>query len=291
MSDAGPHRSISAPRWPPLRSSVVPAKYQTIGDVATLVQHRGPTTLPGSPPSSSAGPPVLCLHDAGMSGASFADLLDELEATHSPIAFDLPGHGRSAGLDSLDSVPAMAAHAAGLLEAYRLDRVVVVGEGLGVAVALELAASRPELVAGLVLTGGAAASWDLDEEIASLAAVTAGRARRELDRTGYAPETDRSVYRKAFGVWVETDPRATVGARRAQAAWSLGDRGGAITAPTRVVIGQHEEEASAASASNLAASLPDATVVTLEGAGRRGVLEQPAGLAGIVADLTGELAR
>lgn len=269
----------------------MPAKYQTIQDVATLVHHRGPTTLPGAPPDTSAGPVVLCLHDAGMGGTSFAGVLDELAGGHSPVAFDLPGHGRSAGLDSLDSVAAMAAHAAGLLEGYGLSGVAVLGEGLGVAVGLELAATRPDLVAGLVLTGGAAASWDLDGEIENLAAITSGRARREFDRTGYAPDTDRSVYQLAFGVWVKTDPRATLGARRAQAAWSLGDRAGSVTAPTRVVVGEHEEEPSAAAARALADSLPNASVVTLAGAGRRGVLEQPAALARIVADLTEEQGR
>ena len=230
---------------------------------------------------------MVCLHEAGMGGGSFADLLDALDGGHSPIAFDRPGHGRSGGLDALDSVSAMADHAAGLLDAYGLAGVVVVGEGIGTAVALELAATRPELVASLVLTGGAAASWELDDEIDALAAITAGRARREFDRTGYAPETDRSVYQKAFGVWVKTDPRATVGERRAQATWSLGDRAGSIAAPTLVVVGEHEEEASAAAARSLADALPNGSTATLAGAGRRGVLEQPEALVAMIAEMAG----
>jgi 3-oxoadipate enol-lactonase len=269
----------------------VPAKYQTIDDVATLVQHRGPTTLPGAPPDISASRVVVCLHDAGMGGSSFGALMDELEATTCPLAFDLPGHGRSGGLDSLASIADMADHARALLRGFAMEGVIVVGEGMGVAVAIELAAAEPTPVAGLVLVGGAADSWDLDDEIASLAAIAAGRARREFDRSGYAPDTDRSVYQQAFGVWVKTDPRAAVGARRAQAAWSLGDRAGSITAPTVVVVGQHEEAASVEAARALAGRLPNASVATLDGAGRRGVLEQPAGLAGIVTDLNRELDR
>lgn len=234
---------------------------------------------------------MLCLHEAGMGGASFADLLTELEAGHSPIAFDRPGHGRSGGLDSLGSVPAMADHALGLLDGYGLARAVLVGEGLGVAVALELAAAAPDRVAGLVLIGGAASSWDLAGEIESLAAITAGRARREFDRSGYASETDRSVYQKAFGVWVKTDPRATLGDRRAQADWSLGDRSASITAPAVVVIGEQEEDESATAARALAEALPNGSTSTLAGAGRRGVLEQPAALAQLIADFTGGLNR
>lgn len=260
----------------------MPAKYQTISDVATLVQHRGPTTLPGTAPDTSRGWVVLCLHDAGMSGASFADLLDELADGHSPISFDMPAHGRSGGLDSLGSVPAMADHARALASDYGLGDVLLVGEGLGAAVALEVAATSPDLVAGVVLVGGAADSYRLDDEIAALAEITAGRARREFDRTGYAPETDRSVYQKAFGVWVKTDPRATLADRRGQSDWSLGDRVSTIAAPVLVVIGEHEEEASADAARSLAGALSNGSTAMLEGAGRRGVLEQPADLAGLI---------
>ncbi|MEM9564715.1 MAG: alpha/beta hydrolase [Actinomycetota bacterium] len=264
----------------------MPAKYQTIGGVATLVQHRGPTTLPGAPPDISGGPVVLCLHESGMGGGSFAGLLDALAPTHSPIAFDRPGHGRSGGLDAIDSVPAMAEHAAGLLEAYGLDDVIVVGEGTGSAVAIELAVATPTAVAALVLIGGAAASHDVDAEIEALAAITAGRARREFDRTGYAPDTDRSVYQRAFGVWVKTDPRATLGERRALAAWSLGDRAASLTCPVTVVIGDHEEDAWAEAARALAGSLPRGDTATLAGAGRRGVLEQPEAVAALIGSLT-----
>lgn len=284
-----PGWSISAPGRPQLLYAVVPAKYQTVDDVATLVQHRGPTTLPGAPPDTSRGRVVLCLHEAGMGGESFAGLLDELADRHSPISFDMPGHGRSAGLDALESVPAMAGHAAGLARAYGLGDLVVVGEGLGAAVALEWAATTPDLVAALVLVGGAAESWDLSAEVESLSAITAGRARREFDRTGYAPGTDRSVYQESFAVWVKTDPRAALGDRRAQGDWSLGDRAASIAAPTLVVVGEHEDESSAAPARSLADSLPSATTLTLAGAGRRGVLEQPAGLAEAITSFIGGL--
>jgi pimeloyl-ACP methyl ester carboxylesterase len=177
----------------------------------------------------------------------------------------------------------MAAHARSLAEGWGLTGLVLVGEGLGAAVALELAVTAPELVAGVVLVGDAAASYDLGDEIASLAEITAGRARRDFDRSGYAPDTDRSVYQRAFGVWVKTDPRATLGARRGQSEWALGDRAAAITAPALVVIGEYEEEASAQAGRSLADSLPNGRVTTLAGAGRRGVLEQPAALARAIA--------
>lgn len=218
---------------------------------------------------------MLCLHDAGGNGNTFAALMDQLADAQSPIAYDQPGHGRSGGLDALDSVPAMAEQLHGLATSWSLDSPVLLGVGLGAAVALQAAAAHPGWAQALVLMG-ASAHYDLDAEIAQLAAITSGKARREFDRTGYAPDTDRKVYQRAFGEWVKTDPRATLGARRAQATWSLGD---APDVPTLIVVGEHEDGASVAAANELAGRLPKAAVETLAGAGRHGVVEQPEALA------------
>lgn len=263
----------------------MPQKYLAVDGTATLIHHRGSTTLPGSPPDTTTGATVICLHDAGTGGGWFDDLLDHLDA-HSPMAYDQPGHGRSGGLDSLDSVEAMAAQLRALAATWSLTDVVLVGEGLGAAVALQAATDDPGFASALVLIGGAAASFELAAEIDSLAAITAGKARREFDRTGYAPDTERAVYQQAFGHWVKTDPRATLGARRAQAAWALADPPPAT--PTLVVVGEHEEEASVAAATSLVERLPGATLHRLDGAGRRGAIEQPAALAAAIASFIGD---
>ena len=260
----------------------MPQKYVTVDGVATLVHHRGPTTLPGTPPNTGQGAIILCCHDAGTDGNQFADLMDHLAEAHSPIAYDQPGHGRSAGLDSLGSIEAMVAHLKGLSETWSIDDPVVVGEGMGAAVALQASVAHPGWASGLVLVGGAASSYELDDEIASLIAITSGKARREFDRAGYAPETERGVYQKAFANWVKTDPRATLGDREAQAAWSLGDP---PDLPVTIVVGEHEDTEHVQAANDLAARLPGGSVERLAGAGRRGVLEQPEALASIVSSL------
>lgn len=263
----------------------MPAKYLTIGDVATLVRHRGSTTLPGAAPDTANGNPIVLLHDAGGNGNCFADLMDALESQQSPISFDMPGHGRSAGLDSLGSIDAMVGHTVSMIEAFGLTNVVLVGEGLGSVVAIETANAVPSAIAGLVHIGGVSASYDVAADIESLAAITSGRARREFDRTGYAPDTDRGVYQKAFGEWVKTDPRATLGDRRGQAEWSLGSL---PAAPSLVVTGEHTEDEHTDAAVALAEAL-GATAETLPGAGRRGAIEQPEALAGLINNFIGGL--
>jgi len=50
-----------------------------------------------------------------------------------------------------------------------------------------------------------------------------------------------------------------------------------------VVVGEHEDDGARVGAEALAAGVKKGRVVTLAGAGRRGVVEQPAALAAIVA--------
>lgn len=264
----------------------MPQKYLQVGDVATLIHHQGPTTLPGLAPETGRGATIICLHDAGYNGRQFDDLSDRLAETASPLAYDQPGHGRSGSLDSLPSVNAMVDHLASIVTTWSLDDPILIGDGLGAAVALEAAARYPDRVRGLVLLGGAA-SYELDDEVAGLAAITSGKARRDFPRAGYAPDTDRSIYQKAFGNWVPTDPRATLGARRAQADWALADP--PVAVPTIVVVGEHEDETSTAAATALAERLPNATVTELAGAGRHGVLEQPETLGAAIADFVATL--
>jgi 3-oxoadipate enol-lactonase len=216
---------------------------------------------------------VLCLHDVAGNGNVFAGVLDALAGRHRPIAFDLPAHGRSGGLDSLGAITAMAAQAKALADRLELTSPVLLGDGMG-----------PEWAAAVVVCGGASATPAPDgAEIEQLRLVTAGRARRQFDTTGYAPDTAREIYQQAFGEWMKTDPRATIGDLEALAAWDGPTRVGAITAPVVVVVGEHETAEARVAADALAASVRTGRVVTLAGAGRRGVVEQPAALTTIVA--------
>ena len=260
----------------------MPNKYATVGGEATLVHYRGVTTLPERPPDTSQGPCVVCIHDAGASGQRFASLLDALGENHSPIAYDQPGHGRSSGLDSLGSIDAMVNHLASLVDLWDLPNCVLVGEGMGAQVALQYASRRPEQVVGLVLIGDVAPSG-LDAEIAQLEKITTGKARREFNRNGYAPTTKREIYQEAFADWVKTDPRTTLGDRRAQRDWNAAD----VTVPAIVIVGAHQDDESTQAANQLAASVTDGSVRRIEDAGLNGVIETPQAVAAIVEECFG----
>lgn len=100
------------------------------------------------------GPTLLFLHESGGSVATWEQQLRCLGTDARCLALDLPGHGRSSGRP-IPSVQAYREWALGFLEALALRQsIIVVGLGLGAAIALDLALVRPDRVAGAVLSAG-----------------------------------------------------------------------------------------------------------------------------------------
>jgi 4,5:9,10-diseco-3-hydroxy-5,9,17-trioxoandrosta-1(10),2-diene-4-oate hydrolase len=102
------------------------------------------------------GKPVLCLHAIGHGARDFEPLTNLIGDTFEIVALDWPGQG----LSPADDRTPTAAHYETLLKAamddLKLDRAILIGNSIGGAAALRLAAAAPERVAALVLcdTGG-----------------------------------------------------------------------------------------------------------------------------------------
>lgn len=100
------------------------------------------------------GPPLFLLHGLPTSSYLWRDVMRDLEHDARTIAPDLVGLGSSerpevAGYD----LPAQARRLVGLLDVLDVDRVLLVGHGLGGAVAVLVAVLAPERVTGLALLG------------------------------------------------------------------------------------------------------------------------------------------
>jgi len=100
--------------------------------------------LPGAPA-------IVFIHGTRMSKSYWTPQVEALSDEYRTIALDLPGHGVNAA-DPFTLDGAVAAVAV-LIEAQPAGRAVVVGLSLGGYVAMALAAQRPELVRGLVVSG------------------------------------------------------------------------------------------------------------------------------------------
>lgn len=102
----------------------------------------------------AGAPPLVLLHGTRRTRSMWRHQLDGLGDAFQVVAVDLPGHGALADVpfrlrDASDLVSAVIDVAAG-------GRAIVIGQSLGGYVGMDLAARRPDQVAGLVLANATA---------------------------------------------------------------------------------------------------------------------------------------
>lgn len=133
-------------------------------------------------------PRVVALHGWGRSGSDFVPVLAGLDA----VAIHLPGFGPTAPPESVWGTGDYADLVASAIEPFA--PVVIVGHSFGGRIAVRLAARRPDLVSGLVLTGaplvrlGQAAKPALSYRIA-----------KWLNRVGIVSDAAMETRRRAAG--------------------------------------------------------------------------------------------
>ncbi len=206
--------------------------------------------------------PVVLLH--ALAASSRANWVDTLwvkaltAAGHRVVAPDARGHGESdkPRLDGAYRPEHLVGDVVRLLDELALARVAVVGYSLGAAIALRLAATRPERVSRLVLGGvGAALTAAPDATGALVRALEADAPDAIDDPVARMLRTfaDRSGGdRLAFAACVRA-----VGLRLPRADLC------AIEAPTLVIAGA--DDRLAGDPRRLAAMVPDAAAVVLPG--------------------------
>ena len=223
---------------------------------------------------------VLLLHAGIADRRMWAPQVAALEAAgHNVVAPDLPGFGDTALTPpTVDYVE----FAAGLLD----GAAAVVGCSFGGRVALELAGSKPELVARLVLVAPGLASTEWSEE------AQAGFAEEEAliesgDLTGaaeqqarmwLAPDSSADVRELTVAMTVRSYDQQLPFEDEVRAVWpepSAETRLAELDVPTLLVVGDADLPELRSLAERLAHELPDAGLATIEGAGHLPSLERP----------------
>ena len=119
----------------------------------------------GEPVGGADGPPVLLLHGSGPGVSALANwrlVIPALAAGRRVVAPDQLGFGRTAdGSARTYGRAAWTAHALALLDALGLEQVDVVGNSMGGAIALSLAAADPVRVRRQVLMGSVGVAMPL----------------------------------------------------------------------------------------------------------------------------------
>ena len=246
------------------------------------------------------GPAVMLLHGFTGDHTTLGVLAQRLSSTNRVVVPDLVGHGRSSSPDSdvAHSVDAMVGHVLGLTDLLELGRRLhLVGYSMGGRVALAAACRHPDRLASLTLIGASA----------GLAGAQERRARSEADealaagieRDGLEAFVDRWMANPVFATQARLGPEFLARARAqrldndaAALARSLRGAGtGVMTplhdrladcaVPTTVVAGADDPKFTGI-AGELAAAMPRAEVVLIEGAGHAAHLEQPDAVAAAI---------
>jgi len=242
------------------------------------------------------GDPVVFVHGLLASSATWEDALEPASAGRPGIAVDLPGFGCSDRPWPFDySVDGQAQGLVDFLDARGIERAVLVGNSLGGAAVMRVAAEHPERVAALVLVDAATSEapivWPvrvmrsplLGELSLSLAArpfvayglrrwlfADSGRVTSHAIDDAWFPLTIPGTRRAALAA-IRSDPRRYVG---------LEDR---LRVPTLIVWGGKDRLIPVSEGERLAARIPGARLVVLPDAGHLPQRELPEAFARVVA--------
>ena len=169
-------------RW--LREARLEEHFETVDGIRVRYVRKG------------QGPSLVLLHGLGSSIYSWSDVFDGFARRHDVVAIDLPGFGLSDQPQDL-AFARLPRALLGLMDRLRLERASLVGNSLGGAVAVVVAAERPERVERLVLIDAAGFNLAPEDRPAILRFVSAVP-RLLLERLPVRRRLTRTALRQVF---------------------------------------------------------------------------------------------
>jgi pimeloyl-ACP methyl ester carboxylesterase len=213
-----------------------------------------------------AGDPVLLIHGGLGHADLWANQVADLMQDHLVIVADSRGHGRSTRDAQPYGYDLMASDYLALLDFLKIEKVDLVGWSDGGIIGLDIAMMQPERLdhlfahAANITTDGVDPSVAEDAVFGAYITAMAG----DYARLSPTPAEFDPFVAQISEMWA-TQPNWT----DAQVA--------AITVPTTVVVGEHDEAILPAHTDKIAALIPGATKVILPGVSHFAMLQDPAG--------------
>jgi pimeloyl-ACP methyl ester carboxylesterase len=223
---------------------------------------------------------VLLLHAGIADRRMWEPQIEALEAAgHRVLAPDLPGFGDAALAPGTFDYVAFAADELG-------GPGAVVGCSFGGRIALELTATRPDLVERLVLVGAGLAAWGWSEstragfaeEEEALDRGDLVAAAEQQARMWLAPNASPDVRALTVAMTIRSYEQQIPTEGQVQVVWPqppAETRLDELTVPTLVAVGSEDLADIVAMAERLAAAIPGARLETIVGAGHLPSLERP----------------
>ncbi|QAU47616.1 alpha/beta fold hydrolase [Bradyrhizobium guangzhouense] len=231
---------------------------------------------------SGEGPPLFLFHSLLSDRASFDAIAPELATSFRTIVPELPGFGRSRTVEG-----GLAAVADRMAEAVRDAAngapAIVLGNGYGGFVALQMAIRHPQIAARLVLAdSGAAFSEPGREAFRNMARVSREKGLEAITdvamRRLFAPEFQEQhpeLMKDRRAAFLRTDPDVFRAACEALAGLDLRAELATVKVPVLVLVGEHDEATPPPMSHELAAGLPHARLEIIPGCAHVPQLQSP----------------
>jgi len=228
------------------------------------------------------GPPLLLFHSLLSDRASFDAIAPELQKSFRVIVPELPGFGRSQAVSG-----GLAAVADRMAEAVRDaaagDHAIVLGNGYGGFVALQMAIRHPGIASRLILADcGAAFSEGGREAFRNMAATSKAKGLAAITdvamRRLFAPEFQEAhpeLMRDRREAFLRTDPEVFRAACDALATLDLRPELPRMKTPALVMVGEQDEATPPPMSVELAAGLLDARLSIIPGCAHVPQLQAP----------------
>ena len=231
---------------------------------------------------SGKGPALFLFHSLLSDRASFDAIVPRLSRSFRVIVPELPGFGGSRAVSG-----GLAAVADRMAEAVRdaagADEVIVLGNGYGGFVALQMAIRHPDIATRLILADcGAAFSEPGREAFRNMAAASRAKGLSVITdvamRRLFAPEFQAQhpdLMRDRRDAFLRTDPEVVQAACAALAELDLRPELGQVKIPVLVLVGEHDEATPPPMSHELAAGLPQARLKIIPGCAHVPQLQSP----------------
>jgi 3-oxoadipate enol-lactonase len=240
---------------------------------------------------SGDGPPLVLLHSLLSDRASFDRIVPELSQTFRVIVPELPGFGESEVVSG--GLAAVSDRMAGAVnDCADGEDVIVLGNGYGGFVALQMAIRHPNIATKLILADcGAAFSEPGREAFRNMAAASKAKGLSAITdvamRRLFAPEFQQAnpdLMRERREAFLRTDPEVFRAACGALAELDLRPQLGQVKVPVLVLVGEQDEATPPPMSHEIAAGLPQARLKIIPGCAHVPQLQAPSAFLDAIGD-------
>ncbi len=224
-----------------------------------------------------AGEPLILLH-GGLGNADYwANQIPAFAERYQVIVADSRGHGRSTRSDQPYSYALMASDVIALMDHLQVDRASLVGWSDGGIIGLDIAMNHPERLDKLFAFGANYNVGGLREDVADSTVFNAyiEKAGTDYERLSKTPAEYEAFLEAIGGMWA-TQPNYTADQLRA------------ITVPTMIADGAHDEGIKQEHTKEMAELIPGAELLVMPDVSHFAMWQKPAEFNRAVLDFLAE---